>query len=100
MANDIMKEIDRISEMELNDILEIYRRLLVSLRNKRYKPNELDNNWFHEIKRLKFDIVLYKEELQDIITNLEIEAEFPYFFLTLQLLILKVLNDKLENLNI
>lgn len=99
MANDIMKEIDKINVMQCNDILEIYRRLLVALRNKKFKIDDLENNWFHEIKKLKYDIVLCKQELQRMLSTIEIEEELQYFFYTFHLLIMKVFNNKLENLN-
>lgn len=96
MANEIMKEID---SMQLNNALEIYRRLLVALRNKNCKVNDQDNNWLHEIRKLKYDIVSCKQELQSIFSSIEGDSGFKYFFYTFKLLIMKVLNKRLEDLS-
>lgn len=97
-ANAIMKEIDSMNKMQYDDILELYRRLLVALRNKQFKCNERDNDWFHEIKKLEADIVLRKVELQSLLRAIETEDSLPYFVYTFKLLITKVFNNRLENL--
>jgi GT2 family glycosyltransferase len=97
-ANDIMKEIDRSNRIEYHDILETYRRLLVALRNKKFNYNDRDNDWFHEIKKLKVDIALQKDELKSMLRTIEIEDSLPNFLYTFKLLIAKVFNNRLENI--
>jgi GT2 family glycosyltransferase len=99
IANEIMIEIERADSMQLDNAIEIYRRLLVALRNKKYKFNNQDNNWFHEIKKLKYDIVSCKQELQNMLNSMKGDNEFTNFFHTFNLLILKVFNKNLENLS-
>ena len=99
IANNIMKEIEEINITQYSDMLDIYRRLLVALRNKNRSINILERNWFYEIKNLKSDIVLYKQELQIMLNTIETEGVFPYFFYSFNSLIKKVFNSNLENLN-
>lgn len=98
IANAVMKEIDSINRMQYDDILEIYRRLLVALRNKNFRLYDRDNDWFHEIKKLKADIVLQKYKLKSILSTIEMEGSLPYFLYTFKLLITKVFNNNLDNL--
>lgn len=98
-ANDIMKEIKELNITQFSDVIEIYRRLLVVLRNRKFKNNAMDVNWFHEIKKLKYDIVLYKQEIEIKISSIETEGAFPYFLNSFNSLIKKVFNSKLEYLN-
>ena len=99
MANEIMKEIQDLQIMKYDEPLELYRRLLVALRNKQFKTSERDNDWFYEIKKLKADIVMEKEELEIMLNTIEMEGAFRYFIDSFKLLIIKVLNNNLENLS-
>lgn len=97
-ANEIMKEIDKIKTVLGDDIIEIYRRLLVALRNKKFKNDKLDCNWFIETKKLKYDIALCKEQLLNILSIIQMDDELRKFLYTFNELIMKVFNKRLENL--
>ena len=51
IANIIMNEIEAINISNNSDMLELYRRLLVALRNKNKRINNIDQDWFYEIKK-------------------------------------------------
>jgi glycosyltransferase involved in cell wall biosynthesis len=98
MANNILKEIDELNIAEFNNILELYRRLLVVLRDKSVNIKIQENNWFDEIRDLKFYILLHKKELQNTLISIENEGNSHCFLSSFNSLIKKVFNNSFVHL--
>jgi hypothetical protein len=99
MANHIMKEIDEMNNVEYDGILEIYRRLLVSLRDKNKGKKALELNWYDEIRILKHDILLHREEIQTTLSSIENKVKFSNFICSFHLLLKKIFNSSLKHLH-
>jgi GT2 family glycosyltransferase len=97
-ANTIMTEIEEINTIKYGYMLEIYRRLLISLRNKNIRVDGFERNWFYEIKKLKIDIISYKQILETFF-NSEESKSVSNFIISFNLLIKKVLNNNFQQLN-
>ena len=99
IANKIMQEIEGIKNEQYTDLLDLYRRLLIILRNKNIKKDSLDKNWFYEIKSVRNDIASYKEALEVFFNSTENRERFPNFIYSFYSLIKKSLNIHFEHLN-
>jgi glycosyltransferase involved in cell wall biosynthesis len=98
-ANEIMKEIEKIDSMKYGFIIEIYRKLLIALRNKNIRVNASEKDWFYEIRKLKTDMISQMETFQILYHSLKNEGVSANLINSFDLLIKKVFNINFEHLN-
>lgn len=98
-TNKILYEIQKLEELEQIDwLIELYRNLLMLLRDKRNKNHIDKRSFLYEMSALKKYIAIQKEDILDLLCRFENEVKTYSFIESFKALILKLYNKKLENI--